>query len=81
MGWILYEIWLYWFATKKEPIYSVNFKLKVLKAIDKDSLSLRSTSIKFNMPDTAIIAKWRGDFANFGLNSLQPKTRGRTDNR
>ena len=29
------------------------------------------------MPDLAIIAKWKKDFANFGLEGLQPKQRGR----
>ena len=57
--------------------YSLDFKLKVLKAIDKDSLSLRVASVKFNIPDTSIIFKWKKDFANFGLVVLQSKTRGR----
>ena len=46
-------------------------------AIDKDLLSLRDSSIRFNIPDAAIIVKWKKDFANFGLVALQPKTRGR----
>lgn len=62
---------------RKNQSYSVNFKLKVLKAIDKDLLSLRDTSIKFDIPDTGIIVKWKKDFANFGLLGLQPKTKGR----
>ena len=62
---------------RKNQSYSVSFKLKVLKAIDKDLLSLRETSIKFNIPDAAIIVKWKRDFANFGLEGLQSKTRGR----
>jgi transposase len=62
---------------RKNQSYSVAFKLKVLKAINKDSLPLRNTSIKFNIPDAAIIVKWKRDFANFGLEGLQPKTRGR----
>ena len=62
---------------RKNQSYSVNYKLKVLKAIDKDLLSLRETSIKFNIPDTGIIVKWKKDFANFGLEGIQPKTRGR----
>ena len=70
---------------RKNQSYSVNFKLKVLKAIDKDLLSLRDCSLKFNIPDTGIIVKWKKDFANFGLVGLQPKTRGRpkvmTDNK
>jgi transposase len=62
---------------RKNQSYSVNFKLKVLKAIDNDSLSLRAASVKFNIPDTSIIVKWKKDFTTFGLVGLQPKTRGR----
>jgi transposase len=62
---------------RKNQSYSVTFKLKVLKAIDKDLISLRESSIKFNIPDTGIIVKWKKDFANFGLEGLAPKTRGR----
>lgn len=51
--------------------------MKVLKAIDKDLLSLRDTSLKFNIPDSGIIVKWKKDFANFGLIGLQAKTKGR----
>ena len=57
--------------------YSSDFKLKVLKNIEKESLSLSATSIKFNIPDVAIILKWQKDFANFGVVGLQPKQRGR----
>lgn len=62
---------------RKNQSYSVNFKLEVLKSIDNDLLSLRDVSIKFNIPDAAIIVKWKKDFANFGLKGLQPKQRGR----
>ena len=62
---------------RKKQNYSVSFKLNVLKAIDKDLMSLRDSIIKFNIPDAAIILKWKKDFANFGLVGLQPKTIGR----
>ena len=62
---------------RKNQSYTLGFKLKVLKAIDKDLLSLRDSSIRFNIPDAAIIVKWKKDFANFGLIALQPKTKGR----
>jgi transposase len=62
---------------RENQSYSVSFKLKVLKAIDKDLLSLRDSCLKFNIPDAAIIVKWKKDFANFGLVGLQPKTKGR----
>ena len=58
---------------RKNKSYTVNFKLKVLKAIDKNSLSLRAASIKFNIADAGSIVKWKKDFANFGLEGLQPK--------
>jgi transposase len=60
---------------RKNQSYSVRFKLSVLKAIDKDLMSLRDSSIKFNIPDAAIIVKWKKGFANFGLVGLQPKGR------
>ena len=64
---------------RKNQSYSVSFKLKVLKSINKDLLSLRDVSIKFNIPDTAIIVKWKRDFANFGLEGLQSKTISRLE--
>jgi transposase len=57
---------------RKNQSYSVNFKLKVCKAIEKDLMSLRDSSLKFNIPDTGIIVNGK-DFANFGLAGLQPK--------
>jgi transposase len=57
--------------------YSIDFKLKVLKALKKESLSLMELGLKFNIPDVAVIVKWKKDFANFGLEGLQPKQRGR----
>ena len=63
--------------SRKNQSYSVEFKLKVLKTIEKKSLSLFATCIKFNIPDVAIIVKWKKDFANFGVEGLQPKQKGR----
>lgn len=62
---------------RKNQSYSVNFKSKVVKAIEKDLLSLRDASLKFNIPDAGVIVKWKKDFTNFGLAGLQPKTKGR----
>jgi transposase len=62
---------------RKNCSYSVDFKLKVLQSIDKELLSLNETCLKFNIPDAAIIVKWKKDFATFGLEGLRPKTRGR----
>jgi transposase len=57
--------------------YSAEFKSKVLRAIERESLSLMETGIKFNIPNIAIISKWKKDFANFGIEGLQPKPKGR----
>jgi transposase len=57
--------------------YSAEFKLKVLKIVEKESLSLMETGIRFNLPNIAIVSKWKKDFANFGIEALQPKPKGR----
>ena len=57
--------------------YSVEFKTQVLHTIEKEYLSLMAASLQFNIPDVAIIVKWKKDFANFGLEGLQQKQRGR----
>jgi len=65
---------------RKNQNYSVDFKLKVLKSIEDDFLSLRESCLTFNIPDAAIIIKWQKDFANFGLEGLKSKPRGRPKN-
>ena len=57
--------------------YSTEFKLKVVKAIEKESLSLIAAGVRFNIPTISIILKWKNDFANFGIEGLQPKQKGR----
>ena len=62
---------------RKNESYQVDFKLKVLKTMQKQSLSLREACLKFNIPTNSIIVKWKKDFANFGVDSLKSKPRGR----
>ena len=57
--------------------YSVSFKMKVIQAIIKENLSLRETCLKFNISSDSTIIKWQRDFANFGIEGLQPKPKGR----
>ena len=57
--------------------YSVDFKLKVLQSIDEDFLSLNETCLKFNIPTSSVFLKWQRDFANFGLEGLQSKPKGK----
>lgn len=63
--------------SRRNHSYTVDFKIKVLQTIKKESLSLRDTSVKFNIADAGIIIKWQKDFANFGIEGLQPKLKGR----
>ena len=62
---------------RKNQSYSVDFKLKVLKTIKKETLSMKESCLRFNIPTKSIIIKWKKDFANFGLEGLKPKQRGR----
>jgi transposase len=62
---------------RKKRVYSIDFKQKVLLSIDKDLLSLREARLKFNIPSDSIIIRWKRDFANFGLEGLLPKPKGR----
>ena len=62
---------------RKNNKYSIAFKLKVLKSIEKESLSLRESCLRFNIPSDSIVLKWKRDFTNFGLDGLQSKPIGR----
>jgi transposase len=62
---------------RKNQAYTIDFKQKVLQSIDRDSLSLREARLKFNIPSDSIIVKWKRDFANFGLEGLTSKPKGR----
>lgn len=62
---------------RKNKSYSVDFKLFVIRTIMEESLSLRESCLRFNIPDVSIIVKWKKDFANFGVEGLQPKPKGR----
>lgn len=63
--------------SRKNQDYSVDFKLKVLKAIDKEHLSLSETRLKFNISSDSIIIKWQKDFTTFGIEGLQSNPKGR----
>jgi transposase len=62
---------------RKNQVYSTDFKIKVLRSIDNDLLSLSEARLKFNIPDASIIIKWQKDFINFGLKGLESKPRGK----
>jgi transposase len=62
---------------RKNCTYTIKFKLTVLKSIEKDCLSLSACRLRFNISSDSIILKWKKDFANFGIDGLRPKPRGR----
>ena len=62
---------------RKNQSYSVDFKLKVLKTIKKETLSMKESCLRFDIPIKWIIIKWKKDFAHFGLEGLKPKQRGK----
>jgi transposase len=62
---------------RKNKNYSTAFKLKVVKSIDDDYLSLREACLKFNITSESVIIKWQKDFITFGIEGLQPKSKGR----
>lgn len=62
---------------RKNKNYSLAFKQKVLNAIAKESLSLKESCLRFNIPTSSIILRWKKDFANFGVEGLRPKPKGR----
>jgi transposase len=63
--------------TAKNKVYSAEFKLKVIRAIEHLGLSLSEAKFKFNIPEASIIVVWQRKFATFGLDGLLPKRKGR----
>jgi transposase len=57
--------------------YSLEFKLEVLRAIEKDHLSLSQACLRFNTPSDSILIKWQRDYKEFGTPGLESKPRGR----
>jgi transposase len=60
--------------------YSQSFKYKVIRTIERENLSIQEASIRFNIPSSSVIIKWQKDFAIFGIDGLQPKSKGRPTN-
>jgi transposase len=57
--------------------YHPSFKLKVLKAIDKQHLSLRSAAVQFNIPSESVIISWKKLFSEKGEMGLIARPTGR----
>ena len=61
----------------KNQAYTIDFKINVLKTLSKNQLSLRQACLLFNIPSESTILKWKKDFANFGIEGLKAKPKGR----
>jgi transposase len=62
---------------RKNVSYTIAFKLKVLKSLEKNGFSLKEACVEFNIPSESIIIQWRNNFTKFGIEGLNPKPRGR----
>ena len=60
----------------KNQNYTLDFKLKVLDAINKKFLSLREACVKFNVPSDSTIINWQRAYAKDGPAGLN-KPQGR----
>lgn len=59
--------------------YDVDFKLKVIKAIDKKSLTLEEACRMFDVPGSSIILNWQRNFAERGISGLHRKQYSRAE--
>jgi len=62
---------------RQNQIYSSEFKLKVIQAIDKELLSLSEACVKFDIPSDSVIIQWQRAYAKDGTEGLASKPRGR----
>jgi transposase len=61
---------------KTKTVFSLDFKLKVIKYLASNNSSLFDASLKFEVPISSIF-QWQKDFSNFGIKGLHPKPKGR----
>jgi transposase len=79
------ELWLAFYETygkagikaRGYQKYDVSFKLKVLKAIWSEDLSLRAAAVRFNIPSESVIINWQKLFNEQGEMGLISKPKGR----
>lgn len=63
--------------TKKFSHYDVAFKLKVLRRIHRDELSLQQAAVIFDIRSAGQIALWQRQYHAGGVDALASKPRGR----
>lgn len=57
--------------------YSAAFKLKVLRTIQRKSLSLSEACLSFNIPNASVIVSWQKRFEKLDYPGLEDKPKGR----
>jgi transposase len=62
---------------KKFGRYDARFKLKVLRRMARDGLSLQQVAALFDIRSPGLIAMWRRRYDAGGVGALAPKPRGR----
>lgn len=61
----------------KSNHYTGDFKLQVLQEMEKRSLSLSETCLKFNIPSDSILVTWVNKYEHYGISGLYKDNRGR----
>jgi transposase len=56
--------------------YDISFKLKVLKSIERENLSLRIACARFNIPSMSTIIDWQRAYESEGVQGLNNKPKG-----
>lgn len=62
---------------RQNQTYSAAFKAKVLRTIERKSLSLNEACLSFNISNTSVIISWQKRFEKLGLAGLEDKLKGR----
>ena len=61
----------------KSNNYTGDFKLHVLQEMEKRSLSLSETCLRFNIPSDSTLAAWINKYKHYGISGLYQDNRGR----
>jgi len=63
---------------RRNRLYDVKFKLKVLKTIATGKFSIKEAAVKFNIAAESSILNWQRDYGKSGILGLENKLRGRS---
>lgn len=63
--------------SRRNQKYSSSYKLKVIRTIERKSLSLSEACITFNIPNSSVIINWQKRFKDNGAVALEDKPKGR----